>query len=479
MTKANGARHRLAKPRSLPARQRGRQPPSLARCISTALLTGILSLVLLALAMPALVGFYLEREHQRLVAALDVPGVADFETTVFTRGWFRSRLRLRMIPQTSLCPAAACPPPILDSVIYHGPVAWAAPPNPDPDSPLVLAVVASRLPLGPFFGALRVRPKAPELQIVTRIGLMGDARIRAHLPRAELRLPAAAGAIRLASSPLWITAELSANASAVPVTIEWARFALVAERGGQIAFQDLSASFVGHRRADDFWQRYQGTVKDLRLAGLDGEAVAIHGLALTADVEDGSAGRFSLRISRLGYNGNEYGPALVDGRLALAAPQSAPVANLPPLPRLVLVGSLAQDPWARILAAGPSLRVQRLLLGTPWGDVRATMALGVRAQALGGQAKLGVPKVILESLVAAVLRHRYPELPDPTPGEVEARINNWLVRGFIAYQEADNAYAIEVVIDGGDLRVGSRTLNDWGQLFGELDQGIADQGAKQ
>lgn len=97
---------------------------SLTKHLAATVIAGIVFLLAVALVAPGLVGLYLAREHEELLSRLDLPGAAQLEVLGYDRGWFSSRLRMRL--SLGLCESPSCGL-VLNSVIYHGPIALNAP----------------------------------------------------------------------------------------------------------------------------------------------------------------------------------------------------------------------------------------------------------------------------------------------------------------------------------------------------------------
>lgn len=442
------------------------------RRLGTTVVAGLAVLLALSLAAPGLVGLYLAREHGHLIDTLALPGIDRIEAVDFRRGWFRSRLRLRATP--ARCPAEGCEPLILTSVIHHGPIAFTAPAGAEGRLDLVRAVAVTHVNLAPLFGDARVQPAAPTLTATTRVELDGDVHARARLPETELRIAGGAGAARLQLAELRVDAVRPA-AGNLELDVTWPRFSLVAERGGQIAFQGLDAGLI---ETGDAAGGYRVALESAQVATAGGQGVAFQGLRLDAGATDGD---FAMRLSRLTARGNDYGPVLLDGRLALGE-----AGGLPPLPAMLVALATADTTRRAMLATRPDLRLDRILLGTPNGDLRGQLELRVGPlqatdpaliPALDGSAELLVPVPMMENVTAAVMRHRHPDQPAPTPERVSAAIDGWIERGFIGYREADDAYVVDAALDGPDLLVNGRELADWPSLLERIEPEGQDDGA--
>ncbi|MDN5862101.1 MAG: YdgA family protein [Salinisphaera sp.] len=450
-----------------------RRPQSLRRTVAGALFSGALALVCLALVLPGLMGLYLARERQRVIAGLEVPGVARLAILDFEPGWFRSRLKLRVIPAMDLCPARACPPPIVRSVIYHGPVPWAAPSAGDNTGPLALAVVESFLPLGPFFGPRRVQPVPPTLHVVTRVALDAGVRVAARLPRISLGLPDEGGLLRIRAAPLVITATIPGPDPGMSLRLDWPRFSVVGAHGGQLKFQGLQVAIRGEDTDPTWWDHYRLGLDGVWVAGFGGEAVAIHDLQFraSAPATAGAKASFSLGVARITTRGEDYGPTRAGGQIALVGAGGTLLEGWPPWPALGASALMSADSWVGVLALEPALTVQHLRSGTQHGLVRAelTLTTATAPPRLHGRARLRLPRAILANLVGAVLRHRYPRRAAPTTQEVAARIRNWLQRGLITHSSAGEAFVVEAAIDGADVRVRGQELHRWYDLLEQLD----------
>lgn len=432
---------------------------SMPKHLAKSLIAGIVFLLVLALAAPALVGLFLAREHDRLLSALDLPGAVELDVVGFDRGWFRSRLKLRV----SLGP---CDDPecgvLLDSTIYHGPVPLGAP-NVD-GSVFVRGIVETRVDSSQLLGDIRMQPAAPTLTVVSRLPLTGGVVAHASLPALAARLASGEGAARIETAPLSATLHMLPGAKPI-IDLEWPQFSVVTERGGQVSFLGLNARFIG---GPSGWQTYQFAVDNAQYATASGRGAALYGLRLDAAATDGGSA-LALKLSSLAARGNEYGPFLVRGHLRLGSGGA-----LPPLVALLQAVAVAADPETVLLRTQPHLRLKRILLGTPNGDVRGTLTLRVDAgvtaggdllAALRGHAELLVPAALMENVTAAVMRHRHPRQPAPTAGRVEEAIAGWQQRGFIAYRADDQAYAIEVELKGRDLIINGRKLENWPELL--------------
>lgn len=430
----------------------------MTRYLATTLISGIVVLLVLALAAPALVGLYLAREHERLLAAVDLPGTAQLEIVNFDRGWFNSRMRVRI--SLGECDQPDCGV-VFDSIIHHGPLALGAP-NAE-GGLLVRAVVETRLDLDKLFAGIGVQPELPTLTVVTRLPLTGGVFAQASLPAMKLRLDGG-DAARLEAGPLSATLHMPPGGQPV-LDVEWPRFSVVTKHGGQFSFLRLNARFIG---GPSGWQTYQFAVDNAEYATAGGHGFALYGLRLDAVAEAGGSD-LALRLSRLSARGNEYGPFLVRGHLQLES--GSPI---PPLASLLQAMAVSAGPAAALLRTQPHLSLDRILLSTPNGDVRGTLTLRVEAgtasggellSALQGRAELLVPGVLMENVTAAVMRHRHPEQPPPTPARVEKAIAGWLEHGFITYRDGYNAYGIKVTVNGRDLIVNGRKLENWPALL--------------
>lgn len=434
------------------------------RAIRNGLLVGIVGLLILALAAPILVGFYLEREHERLIAGIELPGMRRLAPAGFDRGLFRSDLRLRLIATDCVTPG--CDGPVLDLTLHHGPIPFTAPTVTGSRLQPAAGVMTGQLPITSLFDARRLQPTPPPLTLYARAGLDGDTDLRATLPALSLRVPDGDGAARLETDAFEATGAIIGSDRALILRATLPRFSLVAERGGQIGFHDLVAEISAGRDPDGRPAGYQLQLEDLQLATPGGEGAAVEGLRLAAHAEGGGE-NFDLRISRIAARGEDYGPALAEGRLTTTDGPTR-------LPELAARVTLAPAPWERLVRAGPTLTLDRLLLGTPNGDIRLEGRIGAQpdaepTQALQGDMRLQLPVATMRNITAAVMRHRHPEQPPPTPERVEGAINEWLTRGFIAYTEPDHAYVIQATLEGDNIRVNQRTLEDWQALIDELD----------
>lgn len=316
-----------------------------------------------------------------------------------------------------------------------------------------------------MFGDLRVQPAPPTLVVVSRLPLAGGVKAQVSLPAMKLRLASGQGAARLETGALSATLKMLPGEKPV-INVELPHFSLVSGRGGQIAFQRLNARFIG---GSSGWQTYQFAVDNARYATAGGRGAALYGLRLDA-VAAGGGSDLALRLSSMAASGNKYGPFLVQGHLQLGSGSA-----IPPLPALLQAVAVTADPEIALLRKEPRLKLQRILLGTPYGDVSGTLTLQVDAgaaqdgdllSALEGHAELLVPKVLMQSVTAAVMRHRHPEQPSPTAARVEKAIASWEKRGFISYRDGYDAYAIKLKLDGRDAIVNGRTLENWPALLG-------------
>ncbi|MDT0633458.1 DUF945 family protein [Spectribacter hydrogenooxidans] len=434
------------------------------RAIRNGLLVGLIGLVLVALAAPIVVGFYLEREHQRLIGNISLPGMWRLAPAGFDRGLFRSDLRLRLVAAD--CVAPGCDGPVLDLTIHHGPVPFTAPAASGARLQPAAGVITGQLPVTVLLDARRLQPTPPPLTLYARAGLDGDTDLRAALPALSLRVPDGDGAARLETDAFEATGAITGPDRALTLRATLPRFSLVAERGGQIGFRDLVAEISAGRDPDGRPAGYRLQLEDLQLATPGGDGAALEGLRLAAHAQAGGE-NFDLRISRIAARGEDYGPVLAEGRLTTTDGPTR-------LPELAARVTLAPAPWARLVRAGPTLTLDRLLLGAPDGDIRLEGEIGARpdaepAQALQGDMRLQLPVATMRNITAAVMRHRHPDQPPPTPERVEGAINEWLARGFIAYTEPDHAYVIHAALDGDDIRVNQRTLENWQVLIDELD----------
>lgn len=435
------------------------RPPRLSRLILTTLGTAIVFLLVLTLVVPGLIGLLVAREYPQALAAVELPGAAEMQVVEFERGWFSSRLRIRL--SLGACHGHDCGV-TFDNVIHHGLLSGGQGRASDPG--LVLATVETRFDLGELLGNVQVQPLPPSLVVFSHLSLTGDIKAHAALPGMTLRLAGSNGAVRLETAPLSAKLRIPLHSRPV-VNMTWPRVSLVTNHGGRLAFQGLHVHFVGGTKG---WRSYLFAVDKFRYATAGGDKAILYGLRVDA-VAHGGGSNLALRLSSLSLNQHEYGPFLVRGHLQLGSGSV-----MPPLPALMQALAVNVSPAVVALHRKPRLDLERILLGTPYGSVSGTLQVRVSAEtepgngvlaALEGKADLLVPADLVQRLAAAVMQRRRSAQPPPSPQRVEQAIQDWRQRGLIIYRDGYNAYAIKVKLDGRDLVVNGHRLNNWPGLL--------------
>lgn len=443
-----------ASPVSGPSRAGKR--PNVFKRVALALGLGLIALALVALAAPYLVGLYLAREHQSLVAGLALPPGVEVEIDDFERGWFRSSFTLELR-------AEGRPPLALDALVHHGPLPFTAGTGAAGLTP-ALAVVTTELPLVELLlGQRAAQPASVRLELELNGALTGSL----HWPAAELQRPRG----RLTMSEGTLNLNVPAGYRSMTLALRWPRLSLVADDGGQLEWRELQLDYHAASGAGG-WGEYRLALDGLRFVLPQGAAVALEGLALEAAAGGKNprlASTLNLRISAATFRGEDYGPLLLDGSLAVAPPPAWVFPGLAPGGLIALAALQTDGPWGGARNTRPSIAIERLLLGTPNGDVRVEAALTTVdvARGVAGVVHARVPVATMQNITAAVMRQRGSNAP-PTAEEVAARIQQWLIRGFIDYVEADNAYTVAARIRGSQITINGRELENWQALFDRL-----------
>jgi len=454
---------------------------------------GVIALAGLGLLAPWVVSRQIALNHDDYAERLAIPGALELTEASLDRGWLRSRSRIALKPVGRLCPRADCAPVTVESTIHHGPIAFTAPTDADTGLTLVRGVVVSRLRLAAALAPLRFKPQLPSPRAVTRIHWNGETESRVGLDEARLVVEAEGWQGEARWKPLSGHARRWAARELRSARLTWPGVKLFGPPG-QLEWSALTMSVAtepGHAA-------YGLSLGVVRAVATDGPALALHELETDGEWRGGRqawthAG--SLRIASLLWRGQEYGPllasvemdnldaeALLGLRRALTGLRGA---GWPPPAGAWVEASRRYLP--ALLAPGPDMSVPRLLLGTPDGDV--TGELHLKTPTADGRtvadwladvsltARAQVPKPLAVRMLDLLVGPpgtpaAQPEKADAPPADLaaprDARLEAMIARNWIQPRPADAAYAVELRLRDGRLRLNGEPVDAWERFLERL-----------
>lgn len=451
------------------------------------LVLGVVVLAGLAAAAPALLGFYLEREFDTLVARLERPGMLQVQSQRFERGWFSSQADIRVALDGALCPRSPCVSVMLDTTIHHGPIPFGAPRVENAGLRPSLGVAVTRLDPAELWPRRVFEPALLPLRVVTRVGFEGHAQSRFAWPGQTTTVSRERPLARIEHAPVTGGFRLPLAEGPLEIRAASPRFRIVGENGGQLSWRGLEAAF--------------GDPRDNKRPGVPGgllraESVQLDdglGLALRLEsplwqwqplpgTQRGASGRLDARIRRALVDNDEYGPF----RLSATVRDLRPAALRALAARLGTLRDAATgafDPVARaalyeetipaVLAGGPMIDIERLELGTPKGEVRAH--LRVEAPQALREARL-LADVIAQLNVDFAIRLPAPLAHDVAvqvmlasgrspytlePEDVERALAELTADGLIEAIDDGAAYRLRLSVDGGRMRLNGANQIGW------------------
>jgi len=470
------------------------------KIIRRTLALGLLVMVLVVVGLPAVLGWQLSKYHDRYVRQLAVPGLLQVQDVAFSRGILRSRSRVTLVPDASLCAQSPCPVITVDSVIHHGPIPFTAPPATPGALQIGLGVIVSEADISPLFPQAKFEPPLPPLELVTRVDFAGAADAQLLLPAERLRLTTEEDGGRINMERLQASLESPPGHSAGRGNLTWPSFKLVGDAGGQLGLQGLTSDFNGDAQAPLFWRRFGLKLNALQMVDSQGESFSLQGLLLdatnTAAPKGLLASDFQLRMSRLEASNREYGPVILEGEVkgldvaSLEAIQAAVTSlkpqALPPELLFLAISGIYQAHMPALLAADPELRITRLLVGTPDGDISADLQLNLADYSGTGpgtgtdladvlkrlelQANVRLPAPIIRAMVRQNLQARQADKP-PTPEAIAAAVEALTEAEFLLAKPEENTFVTQLRILNQNLTINGKVRDGWQETLDAFANG--------
>ena len=449
---------------------------------------GLLVLLLVAAAAPALVGFYLEREFNTVIDRFDRAGLTRVVATGFERGWFSSEAHMRIELDAPLCDARPCAGVMLDTTIHHGPLPFTAPIDPDTGFQPGLGVAVTRLDPASLWPRLVFEPALAPLRIVTRVGFEASAHSRLRIDRQSVDISRARRLAHVEAAPLTAQATVPLRGGPIEAGVDAPQFGIVGENGGQLAWRGLQARLGQVDRPGRRAANKGGSlrIESLRLADGLGLSALLQSLAwqwqaLPADNDRVSA-RFDGRIARAVINNNEYGPLMLAAEFE-DIDIHAWRALVEQLGRLRDIDSGELDPEARtklyaqtlpaLLSGAPQLDIQRLRLTTSEGDVRMKLRIDAPEQMrevrlladVISQLDLGfdahVPAAIARDITVQVMLASGRSPYGIEEEDIDAALAELVGEHLIEAVDDGAAYRVRLTIDSGRLTLNGRNQIGW------------------
>ena len=463
--------------------------------IRKTLLLGLLVLVALAAAAPALVGFYLEREFDDVIARFERPGLTRVVSSDFERGWFSSQARLRLELDDALCETRPCAGVMLDTTVHHGPIPFGAPVDPDAGFRPSLGVAITRMDPAALWPRLVFDPALAPLRIVTRVGFEGSARSTLRIEGNSVDISRERRLAHVDSAPVTARATVPLGAGAIEAGVDAPQFRIVGENGGQLAWRALEAR-LGQPEQSGNATRAGGVLRaeSLRIADELGLSALLQSLSwqwqpLPA-TEERVSGRLDGRISRAVINNGEYGPLMLGGEVRDIDPD-AWRALFDQLGLLRDVETGALDPDARatlygetlpaLLSGAPRIDIQRLVLTTPQGEVRASLRIDAPEQMrearlladvisqldVDFQARLpaGLARDLTVQVMLASGRSPY----DIEESDIDAALAELVAENLIESVDEGAAYRLRLTIESGRLTLNGRNQIGWQAMVDQFE----------
>ncbi|MAA75668.1 MAG: hypothetical protein CMN28_13285 [Salinisphaeraceae bacterium] len=469
----------------------------------------IVALVFSVLAAPALGGWYLSRHHDRYAKRMAIPGVLELGPTSIRRGWFRSESLITLVPADRFCRQPPCPPIRLNSVIHHGPLPFTAPGTLSGFLKLARGIVVTTVDYAPILSAFDFSEPVQPLQVSSHIGLDGEVTTEIDMPAMLQEMQGDPISGRLRTDRLTGSLHVPGDRSSVSADMAVPRVKWVGNESGQFDLINLALSASGEGRRGTLIDQQQLEFDSLQIASRKGDALAMQDVAFEVERLPTEPGLVSadvnLRVSQLESRGEQYGPAVLDGRLsnidiatvnalqrewrALRREQRASATQGADTTETLAGMAMQRIHLAQFLRHSPEIRINRLLLATGQGDVSGELHLRVAPAAadsadseaatgltalinrLIGDGELRLPVPLVRQLVGFVQarRSQVGSLP-PSRDDVDDRLQRWEEQGLLQPVESENAYLMELALRDGVLSVNGTPRDHWSDLAEEFSQ---------
>lgn len=445
--------------------------------IGKTLFFGLLTLLALAVAAPALTGLYLAREFDDLVARVEQPGFTRVVASDFERGWFKSRATIRLRPDPALCADAPCPAVTLDSIVHHGPISFTAPQTPHGVFAPTLGVAVTRVDPAALWPRLVFDPPLESLQLITRVGFDGKAVSRLAFAAASVDIARSEKLAHVESSILNARLTVPLRGQGMDGELDWPRFRIVGEKAGQFGWRDLAISTRMATTATDAVAGQQLRAESIRMASPAGTSALLEGvIARLQPLPSGGARQLDARVSRLVVKGNEYGPLIVQGRAG-----DIDIGTWLDVARTAAGGTDRADdttPYqemlSQLLVSRPRIDIRRFLLTMPDGDVTGHLSLSPPDEPLPDRPladllarydldfALVLPETTIRDIVVQVMLNNGWSRFELGEKDVTKALKQLLDRGLIERAgDANDAYRLRLTIDDGRLVLNGRSQPGW------------------
>jgi len=453
--------------------------------IGKTLFFGLLTLLALAVAAPALTGLYLARGFDDLVARFERPGISQVVSSHFQRGWFKSHAMVRLRLDGALCAQSPCPTVTLDSVVHHGPISFTAPREARGAFKPTLGVAVTGIDPASLWPRLVFEPTLEPLRLVTRVGLDGRAVSHLDADGASVDVARKERLAHVESSALDARLTVPLRDAGIDGEFDWPRFRIVGEAGGQLGWRGL---VISSREASDSTGVVAGRqlrAESVRMASQTGNSALLQGLIWR--LQPVSAGgdrdgvRLDGRISRLVLDNNEYGPLILQGRLDdidvgawAGAGRELAAAN-----GLIADGDDSASPTpyqnilAQLLATRPRIDLERLLLTTPDGDIRGHLRISAPDEPLPDRLladtiarfeldfALDLPATMTRDIAVQVMLNNGWKPYELEEADITQALTRLLDRGLIERASDGDAYRLRLRIHEGRLMLNGRNQPGW------------------
>lgn len=468
--------------------------------IRRTIVIGLLTLVALALGLPALVGLYLARAFDQTVARVDAQDALRVVSSQFERGWFGSDATLRIALEGPLCAAPPCANLTLTSRIHHGPLVFGAPADSTAGLRPSLGVADTRLALSDLWPRLVFEPTLPAARVITRVGFDGRA-------RSSLELGGASVAVSRQRPLAHIDMDTISGAWAQPLrgggalqgSLGSPALRLVGVRAGQLVWRGLR---VQRSRPDT----QNLAVTRLELASLnmaDGQGAAGRVSALEARwqplVSAGERddaleqtrlkGDFDISAAQLAFDNSQVGPVVIEGGVrgvdtAAARTLFAQIGALDdadaganPDVRATIYGQTLPV----LLSHAASLQISRLHVITPDGDIdghlrieapeslRPVRLLADVIAQLDVDLSLAVPTPIARDLATQMMiaGGRSPYALEEA--DIDTALAELVADGLIQSRPQERAYGVVLTVHNGRLRLNERNQIGWQSVVDQFE----------
>ena len=456
--------------------------------IRKTLLLGLLTLIGLAAAAPALVGFYLEREFAGVVARLERPGVIRVTHAHFERGWFSSKATVRLEIAPPLCSAPPCAGTSLHTTVHHGPLPFGAPVERSHGFEPSLGVGVTEIDLASLWPTRVFEPVLEPPRVITRVGFDAVARSRLQFAGRAVDISRDRLLAHIETVPIAARARLPLAGGPMALEVDAPQFEIIGADGGQLAWRELEAR-LGEPAAGGALR-----ASSLRLADGLGQSALLQSLVWQWRILPGAPDRVSARldgrIARAVINNDEYGPLLLDAQVTdLDIHAGRALITQFGLLRDVETGEL--DDAARatlysetlpaLLAGGPRLEIPRLKLTTPQGDVTLTLRLQAPEQMrearlladvvsqLDANFEARLPAGLARDLTVQVMLASGRSPYAIEEADIDQALAELVQQNLIEWIDADDAYRLRLTIDAGRLRLNGRNQIGWKAMVDQFE----------